>query len=205
MTQVKRGAALRSYYGPAAVQPGAAAPEHDMAVSPTLTPDAAPQPSTPPDAQAFRAAMGMLPTGVTIVTARSEDGTPVGLTVNSFNSVSLDPPLVLWCLATAARSLPVFMRARHFAVHVLDAGQQALAERFARKGTDRWEGLTPPQGLGGVPLIEGVAACFECVQHSAVPAGDHVILLGEVLACRHVPGRAPLLFHGGSYYTERAI
>src|SRR6476661_4935678 len=97
----------------------------------------------PPDfsAREFRAALGMFATGVTIVTARTADGAVIGLTANSFNSVSLDPPLVLWSLAQAAGSLPVFRAGSHYAINILAKSQKALAERFAMKGADRWQGV----------------------------------------------------------------
>jgi flavin reductase (DIM6/NTAB) family NADH-FMN oxidoreductase RutF len=105
--------------------------------------------------QEFRQALGLFATGVTIVTARAADGTPVGLTVNSFNSVSLSPPLVLWSLARAAGSLPVFSGGSHYAIHILAAEQRALAERFATREIDRFADLSWTEGAGGIPLIDG--------------------------------------------------
>ncbi|MEY4753784.1 MAG: hypothetical protein RJA44_1459 [Pseudomonadota bacterium] len=152
-------------------------------------------------AQDFRAALGLFATGVTIVTTRSAEGVPVGLTVNSFNSVSLAPPLVLWSLGLKAGSLPVFRQASHYAVHVLAAEQRALAERFAAR-VDRFAGLALREGCGGVPLLEGCAAVFECRSRSLHEEGDHVILVGEVEHCSARPGAQPLIFHGGRFYTE---
>jgi len=156
----------------------------------------------PLDARQFRNALGQFATGVTIVTTRSAEGVPVGLTVSSFNSVSLAPPLVLWSLAHTAASLPVFACGTHFAVHVLAGDQQALAERFAARGIDRWADLPVTAGLGGVPLLAGAAATFECVCHSQHQAGDHTIFVGEVQRAQQRPGVAPLLYHGGRFYTE---
>ena len=150
----------------------------------------------------FRAALAMFATGVTIVTARDADGRRIGLTANSFNSVSLDPPLVLWSLARRAGSLDAFARGSHYAVHILAADQRALAERFARSGADRFDGLAVDEGAGGVPLLPGVAAVFECFNRSRYEEGDHVIFVGEVERCRHSEGAAPLIFHGGRFFTE---
>src|SRR4051812_32453380 len=108
--------------------------------------------------QDFRQALGMFATGVTVVTGRDVTGTVVGLTANSFNSVSLDPPLVLWSLSRRAGSMPVFARGSHYAIHILAADQVALAQRFATKDIDRFAGLAWREGAGGVPVLDGVAA-----------------------------------------------
>src|SRR6476659_5590810 len=150
----------------------------------------------------FRAALGMFATGVTIVTAVTADGKPIGLTANSFNSVSLDPPLVLWSLARAAASLPAFSTGSHYAINILAAEQKPLAERFALKGTDRWAGLEYTKGTGDAPLIQGALATFECFNRSRYEEGDHVIFVGEVERCSWRPGASPLLFHGGRFFTE---
>ena len=166
----------------------------------------------PPQAQApsfspreFRAALGMFATGVTIVTMRSRNGTPVGLTANSFNSVSLEPPLVLWSLSQAAASLPAFRTGTHYAINVLAADQRELAERFAAKGADRWSGVECLPGAGGAPLIAGAAATFECFNRSRYDEGDHVIFVGEVERCNWREGASPLLFHGGRFFTEHPL
>jgi flavin reductase (DIM6/NTAB) family NADH-FMN oxidoreductase RutF len=155
--------------------------------------------------QEFRAALGMFATGVTIVTARTGDGQVVGLTANSFNSVSLSPPLVLWSLSRAAASMAVFSAGSHYAINVLAADQKALAERFAARGVDRWSGVAFAAGAGGAPLLHGAAASFECFNRSRYEEGDHVIFVGEVERCTHNPGASPLLFHGGRYYTEHPL
>ena len=152
--------------------------------------------------QEFRAALGMFGTGVTIVTARSAEGQLVGLTANSFNSVSLAPPLVLWSLARAAASMAIFSAGSHYAINILAADQKPLAERFALKGADRWNGVDWDMGAGGAPLLHGAAATFECFNRSRYEEGDHVIFVGEVERCAHRAGATPLLFHGGRYYTE---
>lgn len=152
--------------------------------------------------QAFRAALGMFATGVTIVTARDAAGTPVGLTANSFNSVSLAPPLVLWSLSREAGSMPAFARGSHYVVNILAADQHALAVRFASKTVDRFAGVPYYESPAGAPILEGAAAVFECFNRSQYQEGDHVIFVGEVERCAHRKGAAPLIFHGGRYFTE---
>jgi len=153
----------------------------------------------------FRAALGMFATGVTVVTARGANGQLVGLTANSFNSVSLDPPLVLWSLSRRSAALAVFRAGTHYAINVLAADQLALAERFAARVPERWAGVAWQPGPGGAPLIEGAAAHFECSNRSRYAEGDHVIFVGQVEHCAHRAGAAPLLFHGGHYYTEHPL
>ena len=150
----------------------------------------------------FRAALGMFATGVTIVTARGADGAPVGLTANSFNSVSLTPPLVLWSLARSAGSMPAFEQGSHYAINILAADQHALALRFASKSIDRFAELGFREGAGGAPVLEGAAAVFECFNRSRYEEGDHVIFVGEVERCSWRIGAQPLIFHGGRYFTE---
>ena len=166
-----------------------------------------PRQAQPPSfsSQEFRAALGMFATGVTIVTARTAEGQPIGLTANSFNSVSLDPPLVLWSLSQAAASLSAFRAGSHYAIHVLAADQRELAERFALRGSDRWSGLEFGAGAGQAPLIQGAAATFECFNRSRYDEGDHVIFVGEVERCSWRAGASPLLFHGGRFYTEHPL
>jgi flavin reductase (DIM6/NTAB) family NADH-FMN oxidoreductase RutF len=153
-------------------------------------------------ARDFRAALGMFATGVTIVTARDTQGAPVGLTANSFNSVSLSPPLVLWSLARNAGSMPAFERGSHYAINILAADQHLLAERFAGKAVDRFEGVVFREGAGGAPILDGSAAVFECFNRSRYEEGDHVIFVGEVERCHRRAGAQPLIFHGGRYFTE---
>lgn len=150
------------------------------------------------DPRALRAALGAFATGVTIVTTREPDGTDIGLTANSFNSVSLDPPMVLWSLSRRALSLPAFQASGHFAVHVLAADQDALSHRFATQGAAKFADLPLARGAGGTPLLDGCSARFECRTAFTYDGGDHVIFVGEVLAFEHFP-RPPLLFHAGRY------
>ncbi len=147
----------------------------------------------------------MFATGVTIVTARTPAGVLVGLTANSFNSVSLQPPLVLWSLAQAAGSMPALSTGSHYAINILAADQKDLAERFASGRADRWEGVSYTEGASGAPLLDGAAASFECFNRSRYEEGDHVIFVGEVERCTHRTGAAPLLFHGGKFYTEHPL
>lgn len=147
----------------------------------------------------------MFATGVTIVTARTASGELVGLTANSFNSVSLEPPLVLWSLAQAAGSMPALSTGSHYAINILAADQKALAERFAAQREGRWDGVAWTEGASGSPLLAGAAATFECFNRSRYDEGDHVIFVGEVERCAHRAGAAPLLFHGGKFYTEHPL
>jgi 3-hydroxy-9,10-secoandrosta-1,3,5(10)-triene-9,17-dione monooxygenase reductase component len=150
------------------------------------------------DPKAYRSALGTFATGVTVITARDADGNPAGLTANSFNSVSLDPPMVLWSLGRQSRSLPVFRDAGHWAVHVLAADQGALSDRFARSGSDKFAGLAFADNGHGVPLLAGCAARFECRASFQYDGGDHLIFVGEVTAFEHAE-RPPLVFHAGRY------
>ena len=156
-------------------------------------------------AREFRASLGMFATGVTIVTARTASGDLVGLTANSFNSVSLEPPLVLWSLSQGAGSMAAFSNGRHYAINVLAADQQLLAEQFAARGGDRWAGVKFTEGVSGAPLLEGAAATFECFNRSQYAEGDHVIFVGEVERCAHREGASPLLYHGGKFFTEHPL
>ena len=153
----------------------------------------------------FRASLAMFATGVTVVTARSASGELIGLTANSFNSVSLAPPLVLWSLSQAASSMAAFSAGSHYAINILAADQQALAERFASKRVDRWDGVEFSAGVAGAPLLAGTVASFECFNRSQYQEGDHVIFVGEVEHCSHTAGAHPLLYHGGKFYTEHAL
>lgn len=153
----------------------------------------------------FRKALGMFATGVTIVTARGSDGALVGLTASSFNSVSLEPPLVLWSLSQQAGSMATIRGGSHYAINILAADQRALAERFASRGADRFAGVEFTEGMAGAPLIAGAVATFECFNRSRYEEGDHVIFVGEVERCSHREGASPLLYHGGKFYTEHPL
>jgi len=134
------------------------------------------------DAKGFRQALGSFATGVTIITTRAPDGEPLGLTVNSFNSVSLDPPMVLWSMAETALSLPIFRDAEYWAVHVLSSAQEDLSTRFAMRSEDKFAGLDLEEGIGGIPMLTNCTARFQCKTAFQYEGGDHVIFVGEVQA-----------------------
>lgn len=150
------------------------------------------------DSISFRNALGAFATGVTIVTTQDSEGHDVGLTANSFNSVSLDPPMVLWSLAKTSKALDAFMNGDSFAVHILSSEQQELSGRFARSGTDKFAGLELRRGRDGIPLLDGCTARFECKTTFRYEGGDHVIFVGEVLSFDN-QGLPPLVFHSGAY------
>lgn len=154
------------------------------------------------DHRTFRNALGAFATGVTVVTARAEGG-DVGVTANSFNSVSLDPPMVLWSLHKQSKSMEAFAPGACFAVHVLAASQQDISDRFAKAGVDKFAGLDAGRGIGEVALLEGCVARFQCRLAFRYDGGDHDILVGEVVDFDHAAG-APLLYHGGRYAGIRS-
>lgn len=153
------------------------------------------------DAQHLRRALGRYTTGVTIITCVDSNGDRHGLTANSFSSLSLDPPLVLWSLRNASPSLAPFSVATHFAVNVLAEAQVELSRRFASSRVERHERFEEgpwSSGLSGLPVLTGSAAVFECRTVSQQPAGDHVLFIGEVMACSEA-ALPPLVFQGGHY------
>lgn len=160
-------------------------------------------PSPEFDSRAFRVALGGFATGVCVVTARAEDGRRIGMTVNSFSSVSLDPPLVLWSIGRSSQSLPVFTTVKSWAINVLAEDQEALSNAFARPPLtaegDRFDGVACTDGLGGAPLLDGTVARFQCTTEHLYDGGDHVIIVGRVLAFDRAEGGAPLLFALGRY------
>lgn len=157
------------------------------------------------DPRQFRNALGQFATGITIVTTVNSDREPVGLTANSFNSASIDPPLVLWSLDRASSSLQAFVEGQHFAVNVLSETQQDLSNQFAFGDEDtRFEGVEFRQGIGEVPLLSGCAARFQCKTTYRYEGGDHIIFVGEVLEFDNF-NRPPLIFHSGHYAGALAI
>lgn len=162
-------------------------------------PRAAPEYRSGSDPRTLRDALGCFATGVTVVTAFAPDGRPIGLTANSFTSVSLDPPLLLVCIDRRAGSLPALEVAAGFAVNVLHIGQQPTSNRFARPGEDRFAETAWETGEFGAPVLSGALAAFECRRHALHDGGDHVILVGEVLKARFEPRRDPLLYFRGKY------
>jgi flavin reductase (DIM6/NTAB) family NADH-FMN oxidoreductase RutF len=171
-----------------------------MKSSPTLVPvQASPE-------RRLRAALGQYATGVAVVTTMTPGGAPVGMTINSFSALSLDPPLILWCLRRSATRAAAFAAAPHFAINVLAAGQRELASRFARHDGDdgqRFGGVAWRRGPGGAPLLAGTVGAFACRRERALDGGDHVILIGHLDDYTVTAGRAPLVFHDGRYHALR--
>lgn len=151
-----------------------------------------------PDPRAFRDVLGTFTTGVTIITTRGCEGEPIGVTANSFNSVSLEPPMVLWSLAKSARSLPAFNEAAVWAVHILSMNQEVLASRFARSGGDKFSGLDLASGVENLPLLRGCTARIQCRTAIKCEAGDHIVFIGEVLDFDRC-NLPPLVYQAGSY------
>lgn len=147
----------------------------------------------------FRNALGSFATGVTVITALGPRGELLGNTVNSFTSVSLDPPLILWCMGRHAISLNRYFSTDHFAVNILSLGQEELSARFASAGADKWTGQEYETWTTGCPILKGAAAVFECKTKHTYMGGDHVIFVGEVLNAAYDPAIHPLCFHRGKY------
>jgi flavin reductase (DIM6/NTAB) family NADH-FMN oxidoreductase RutF/DNA-binding IclR family transcriptional regulator len=156
----------------------------------------------PFDSLELRQVLGAFVTGVTVITALDANGKPHGLTANSFTSVSLDPPLILWSQSLAAPSHPVFRDADRFVVNILADDQVEVSKRFARGGGDKFADFKTVPGLGGVPLIVDCAAYLECRRMESFPGGDHVVFLGRVERTERT-GRQPLVFGGGRYLVAQ--
>lgn len=150
------------------------------------------------DPKAFRRALGNFATGVTIITARAPDGTTVGVTASSFNSLSMDPPLILWSSIKGTPSCAIFEQASHFAVNILASDQMDMSNHFARQQADKFEGMDWEPGLGGAPIFPNCAGRFQCETYAKLDGGDHWIFVGRVMAFDDF-GRPPLCFHRGSY------
>jgi len=152
--------------------------------------------------RAFRFALGSFATGITIATTTNREGGPVGVTASSFNSVSVDPPLVLWSLAKNSNSRPAFCSSGHFAIHVLAASQEDLSNRFSRSRDDKFDNVKWSAGKLGSPILSEHASLFQCRTRHQYEGGDHIILVGEVIDYE-TRDEAPLLFHGGQYVERR--
>ncbi len=150
------------------------------------------------DPRLLRDALGSFATGVTIITAAGDNGLRVGLTANSFSSVSLNPALVSWSLASHAPSMPVFQNCSHFSIHVLKRDQEELAIRFSQSRDDKFDGVNVKEGLGGAPVLAECLASFQCRNAYRHAGGDHIIFLGAVEKFE-VDGGAPLIFHRGKF------
>lgn len=146
----------------------------------------------------FRRCLGEFVTGVTVITTLGPDDTPYGLTANSFSSVSLDPPLILWSLRLNATNFPIYSTAETFAVNILAEDQVDISNRFAKSGPDRFQGVATTPGTHGVPLIDGAVAQLECRREASYPGGDHVVFIGRVMRVRNT-GRKPLALRSGKY------
>ncbi|WP_199915148.1 flavin reductase family protein [Parazoarcus communis] len=172
------------------------------AVALQQVPAAAPEPlaahHAPFDGRMFRKVLGLFPTGVTIVTTWDDQGRPVGATVSSFNTVSLDPPLVLFSLARNSACCEAFAAGGALAIHVLGHEQSELSSRFARGGGDKWVDLNYAPGELGAPLLDDTLASFECSLFAQYPGGDHIIFVAEVDNLRFRDGE-PLVFCAGGY------
>lgn len=169
-------------------------PVHDLPVPP------APQTQRDDkfDVRAFRNILGSFPTGVTVITTLAEDKSPVGLTANSFNSLSLDPPLILWSLNRNSPSLVCFEKCPNFAINILAQGQSDLSRRFATPMPEKFTGVDWRAGGDGVPVLGGCAAVLECTTVSMQEGGDHVLFIGRVDRFDGL-SHAPLAFHAGKY------
>lgn len=149
--------------------------------------------------QIFRRALAYFPTGVSVVAARTGDGAPIGVTVNSFSSVSLEPPLVSVNLAKSLRSFPNFENASHFAINVLGQDQHEISSIFARAGHDKWANIDLHRGPAGSPMIRPNLAAFECESYARYEAGDHVIFVGRVIHIEVNDKTDPLVFFRSTY------
>ena len=152
------------------------------------------------DSRSFRQCLGKFATGVTVVTCCDRNGRPCGITANSFSSVSLEPPLVLWNIAKVSNSLDAYLQAGHFAINVLSDQQQDVSSHFARSDHTLFDGMEHSTSQDGVPILPGTVATFECRTHEVHDCGDHYIIVGEVTAYSAQDGD-PLLFYGGRYRT----
>lgn len=151
------------------------------------------------DTREFRNALGSFATGITIISSIGRRGEPIGLTANSFNSVSLDPPLVLFSLARNANTWREFLSTHYFAVNILSTQQQSLSNRFAQPMTDKWAGIDYETWETGCPILNGCLANFECEYRYTHDGGDHVIFVGEVLKMRCQADGEPLIYFRGRY------
>ena len=152
----------------------------------------------------FRQALGRLAAGTSIVTTFDQEGQKLGLTATAVTALSLDPPLVLVCVDHRAKVLEHLRRSEHLAINVLSEGQHEVSAHFARRGQNRFDGVDWYAGHEGVPLIPGVLASLECRMHRLVDAGDHAILIAEVLGVKHRDGR-PLVYYGSGYHKLHGV
>jgi len=157
--------------------------------------------STVLDPRSLRNAFGHYTTGVVVVTTTTPEGQKVGVTVNSFTSVSLDPPLVLFCLLNNANAYAIWEQAQQFTMNILTAAQQSVSNAFARPSSNPWASVAHGVGGNGCPVIAGAAVSLECQRFVHYPGGDHLIIIGQVTALHAGPEAPPLAFHRGRYGT----
>ncbi len=155
------------------------------------------------DTSDFRDALSNFVTGITVITTLGPDDEPVGITANSFNSVSLEPPLILFSLARSAYSLAAFTNHRHFAVNILKEGQEEISNRFAMRSGDKWTGIEHTKWESGCPILMDVLAVLECRLRNTYDGGDHLIFVGEVLRLFNETEGRPLVYHRGRYCCLR--
>jgi flavin reductase (DIM6/NTAB) family NADH-FMN oxidoreductase RutF len=152
------------------------------------------------DQREYRNAVGCFATGVTIVTTLDHNGEKIGITANSFSSLSLDPPLVLFCVDAKINSFEAFESCRHFNINVLRENQMDISNNFARSSDDKWDGIEHGYGENGCPIFDGSVAVLECDKHAMYEGGDHLIMVGEVKKMTYENGECrPLLYYKGSY------
>ena len=153
------------------------------------------------DHRSFRQALSQFATGVAVITARGPEGEAIGMTMSSFNSVSLDPPLILFSIDRRAHSLPAMQAAKGFAVNILSRAQEGLSNQFARALGDKWEAVEHTMGHAQAPLLQGALAHFECEPYGQHDGGDHVIVVGRVVRFAANTRESPLLFFRGRYHS----
>jgi len=149
------------------------------------------------DSKAFRDALGRFPTGIAIVTTHTGEGKRIGMTINTLVSVSLDPPLVLFCLGRDSMNYETYATAESFAFNILKEGDEATSNRFIVKGEDRFAGLAAEIGVSGAPILPGALAVIDCRRERVIEAGDHLIVMGRVVDTRADDGRPLIYFKGG--------
>ena len=151
------------------------------------------------DQKELRTIFGQYPTGVTVITTKDKNGSPVGMTANSFASVSLSPPLVLWSVDKMRNTHDVYTQSQHFCVHIVDDSQQALSDRFASKKEDRFSEMEWSEGVLDSPVLSGCLCSIECETEAIYPGGDHSLILGKVVNTNLESSKNPLIFHKGNY------
>ena len=164
--------------------------------------DTASNPDQRFDPRAYRQALGCFATGVAVVTTLTSEKKSIGMTINSFSSVSLDPPLVMWNLRVSSGAYQIFMDAPRFSINLLSREQMDLSARFATRETDKFDNLEVELGLGEIPLLPGCVANFECTRTGHYMEGDHVLFIGRVDRFKAAPQGEPLVYCRGNYLVN---